>query len=120
MSDTLTITALGSIQAKTNGAITDLVAVADRDVAGTLKFETTLTLVAGAATVQVVVPSSIATVGKYVCINSDLDITVSLNGTSNLIPTRFLLVKMGTPFFASLYLSNANGSDATVRVFIVG
>lgn len=120
MADSLTINLSGGIQTKVDGSITDIVEVLDRDVAGTLKFETTLTLVAGAATVQVTTPSSIVGVGKYVCVRSDMDITVSINGTSNLLQTRQLLVKLGTPYFATLYLSNANATDATVRIYIVG
>lgn len=120
MADALTINLAGGIQTKVNGSITDIVDILDRDVAGTLKFETTLTLTAGAANLQVATPTSIIGVGKYLCVRSDLDITVSLNSTSNLIQTRQLLVKLGTPFFASIYLSNANATDATVRIYIAG
>jgi hypothetical protein len=120
MADALSINLLGSLQVKTNNTLTDIVEIADRDVAGTLKFETTLTLAAGAVSSQVVLPSSIAGVGKYLCVSSDLDITTALNGTSHLIPARLLLLKMNAVGVITLYLSNGNSSDATVRVFLVG
>lgn len=120
MADILSIDFRGSIRTKVNGSDVDTVEVANREVAGTLRFETTMTVVAAAANLQVQIPTSLVGVGKFVCISADIPITVSFNGTTNLIQTSKLLLEMATPYVATLYLSNANATDATVRIYIAG
>lgn len=120
MADTLTIDMLGSLQVKTNGVLTDIVEIADRDITGTVKFESITTVASGASLQQLVLPTGLAGVGKYVCIKSDLPITVTMNGTTNSVICSLMLVKLESPNLATFYMTNANATTATVRVFVVG
>lgn len=118
--DALTINATLSLQVSSNDSLSDVFEVNDRDVAGTVKFETTTTVGSGVANQLLVLPSSVAGSGRYLMMKSDVPVKFGINDTANPVPSTFLLLKLESPYLSLFYLTNTGGTTAYVRVLVVG
>lgn len=80
------------------------------------------TLVFADATVDVVIDMGTIAIGRFLCISSDQDISLKLNGSVTATPlgTFFLIVADATTGITGVTLSNASGSSATVERWIAG
>jgi len=119
MADTLSIDSRVSVQVKTNDTLSTICEWSDLEAAGTQIAQFTLKLAPGANNTLIPMPTNLLTVGKYLIVTSDIPILLG-SGVTDRFATTFAFVRLESPLYVAFYVSNSNGTTATLVITLVG